>query len=235
MIIGQNFRMHIASEAELAQAYDIVYETRALDPDEVGFYRRIVGMVQPYVASGEFLDISCGLGHLVFFAKENGYKAYGIDISSKAIEIARESYPACEFLIGSAENLPFADESFDVITNLGSLEHYLDMEKAIRDSARVLKKEGIVVYMMPNQYFLPTIIRVLFTGKANDKVQPIERFATKLEWAELLEANGLKVELIGKYNIRFRNKGILGHLYNILRYTIPRNLSWHFFYFCRKA
>lgn len=187
MITGQNFRFSIDSEKRLADAYDDIYLKKIIATDNVKFYTNIVEMTKSYMPKGKFLDISCGLGYVVNFANMYGYRSYGIDISKRVSIIAKREFSSCDFIISSSERLPFENESFDIITNLGSLEHYIDMENAIRESVRILKKNGIVLYMMPNQYFLPTIVKVLFTGEPNDKIQPIERFASYKEWYFLLE------------------------------------------------
>lgn len=234
MIIGQNFKQSICTEEDLLAGYDSVYETGIMAADEIDSYKRIVDLAKKYIKTGKLLDISCGKGFVVGLASQNGFESYGLDISPKAIEMAIKKYPAGNFIQGSSEKMLFSNKEFDVITNLGSLEHYLDMEIAIKESVRVLKNSGIIIYMMPNQYFLPSIIKVLFTGDPNDKLQPIERFASKTEWKELLEKNGLKILDIKKYNPKAIEKGILGFIYNVFRFTIPLNLSSCFIYVCKK-
>jgi 2-polyprenyl-3-methyl-5-hydroxy-6-metoxy-1,4-benzoquinol methylase len=234
MIVGQNFKQKVSTESDLLAGYDNIYENEAMAADEICFYKKVVAIVLKYVNKGRLLDISCGRGFVVDIARQKGFQSCGLDLAPKAIELASKMYPECSFVQGSSERLPFYDCEFDVITNLGSLEHYLDMEIAIRESVRVLKDTGIAIYMMPNQYFLPSIIKVLFRGDPNDKLQPIERFASKIEWKGLLENNGLKVLKIEKYNQKAKGKGLLGFIYNSFIFTIPFNLSYCLIYICKK-
>ena len=95
-----------------------------------------------------FLDIGCGTGWAVRHAsriiKENG-KAFGIDLSSKMIEIAKANSPNNQnvfFFQANAENLPFEDNFFEFIICTNSFHHYLDPLKVLDEVFRVLKKEG---------------------------------------------------------------------------------------------
>ncbi len=235
MIIGQNFKQNVTTEKSLRDGYDKVYAEEIMKLDEDKFYNYIAKLAKKYSNNGSLLDISCGLGQLTNFSRELGFDAYGIDISNEAINKAKRNYPDCKFNIGNSERLPFENETFDIVTNMGSLEHYIDMEKAIKESARVLKKKGFALYMLPNQYFLPDFFKVFLLGDPNNKLQPIERFASKNEWKGLLENNGLKVVKILRYNQKFRGKGFLGFIYNVIEKIIPFNLSWHFIYICNRA
>lgn len=64
-----------------------------------------------------------------------------------------------------------------------------------------------------------------------------ERFGTRKEWQELIEANGLKVENVKAYNGSFTSKKVswwINVLYNIVRPFIPFNLSADFIFLCSK-
>ena len=95
-----------------------------------------------------FLDIGCGTGWAVRHAsriiKENG-KVFGIDLSTKMIEIAKANSLNNQnvfFFQTNAENLPFEDNFFEFIICTNSFHHYLDPLKVLDEVFRVLKKEG---------------------------------------------------------------------------------------------
>ena len=95
-----------------------------------------------------FLDIGCGTGWAVRYAsriiKENG-KAFGIDLSTKMIEIAKANSVNNQnvfFFQANAESLPFEDNFFEFIICTNSFHHYLDPLKVLDEVSRVLKKEG---------------------------------------------------------------------------------------------
>ena len=103
------------------------------------------------------LDYCCGDGYRsVFFAK-NGVNAVGIDISDVSIENCRtrawqEGVSArTEFFVMDAERTEFPDNTFDAAACIGVL-HHLDTEKAFRELARIVKKEGGVICNEPIAY-----------------------------------------------------------------------------------
>ena len=98
----------------------------------------------------EVLDLGCGNGsHIVFFA-EQGFNVSGIDISEQAIEIAKawthKHGLKADLRVGDIENLPFGDESFDVIISNGVFDHisFSKAKKCVQEAFRVCKPGGYV-------------------------------------------------------------------------------------------
>ena len=92
------------------------------------------------------LEIGCGMGtDGAQFAKA-GADYTGIDLTDAAIELARKRFELCglqgNFQISDAENLDFADESFDLVYSHGVLHHTPDTARAIREIHRVLVPGG---------------------------------------------------------------------------------------------
>ena len=95
------------------------------------------------------LDLGCGNGrHAIYFARE-GLKASGIDVSEKAIEWAvdwaqREGLDV-DFRTGDISNLPYADESFDVVVSHGVLDHVRAelAVTAVNQVRRILRVGGL--------------------------------------------------------------------------------------------
>jgi ubiquinone/menaquinone biosynthesis C-methylase UbiE len=97
------------------------------------------------------LDYCCGNGEDALYIARNGAKQVaGIDISEVSIENCRkraseEKLTAnTEFLVMDAEALNFGDDTFDVITEYGSL-HHLRLERAYSELARVVKHDGTII------------------------------------------------------------------------------------------
>lgn len=98
------------------------------------------------------LEIGCGLGtDLLQFAR-GGAIVTGLDLTEQSIELARKRFDMYgvpgSFQVGDAENLPFPDNSFDVVYSFGVLHHTPDTARAIREVARVLKPGGEIVIML---------------------------------------------------------------------------------------
>lgn len=94
------------------------------------------------------LDVGCGTGPMIeLFVQEFPNKEYtGLDLTPKMIEVAsQKNLPQTTFIVGDSENLPFEDESFDVITCTNSFHHYPNPQVFFNEVRRVLKKDGYLV------------------------------------------------------------------------------------------
>ena len=91
------------------------------------------------------LDVGCGTGFLLDgLARQRRAVYKGLDISEGMIEIARgKKIPGAEFVLGSANKLPWADGTFDVVTCVQSFHHYPYADEAMREAHRVLKPGGL--------------------------------------------------------------------------------------------
>lgn len=100
------------------------------------------------VKRGKALDICCGAGTNTAYIASKGFETTGIDISPKAIEIAEEKARKAgvkiRFIAGNALHLPFNDEEFDFIFDMGCFHHILpeDRELFIKGVHRTLKTGG---------------------------------------------------------------------------------------------
>ena len=98
------------------------------------------------------LEVGCGMGtDLLQFAR-GGACCTGIDLTPRSIEIARHRFRLYDadgaFMISDGENLPFRDESFDVVYSNGVLHHTPDTAGAIREVHRVLRPGGTAKVML---------------------------------------------------------------------------------------
>lgn len=91
------------------------------------------------------LDIGCGEGRLCRLFKPFVKEAVGIDPTVALIEHAKSKDPRGEYIVGIAEDLPFKNESFDLVVSCLSLIDIPDFEKAIDEMARVLTKGGTLL------------------------------------------------------------------------------------------
>jgi ubiquinone/menaquinone biosynthesis C-methylase UbiE len=100
------------------------------------------------------LDVGCGDGTFTRqFAKLHHGRLAGIDIRERKIEEARVAAAAAgvaiEFHNASAEAMPFADDSFDVVMFSNSLHHMADIDLALHEAVRVLAPGGLIYIMEP--------------------------------------------------------------------------------------
>jgi SAM-dependent methyltransferase len=88
------------------------------------------------------LDLGCGHGAFCAFAAGRGAVAHGIDVEPDAVACALEAVPGADFRLGLMENLPWAADSFDVVTAFDSLQYAVDPEMALIEASRVLRADG---------------------------------------------------------------------------------------------
>ena len=92
------------------------------------------------------LDVGCGTGYLFELINNNSSSYYGLDISKKMLEVAKnKNNPNTEYVYGTAEKLPFDDNSMNIVTCIQSFHHYPYPEEAIREVYRVLKPGGYYI------------------------------------------------------------------------------------------
>ena len=97
----------------------------------------------------KILDLACGPGLISknlssIFPKS---EIIGIDISKYSIKLAKKNCRGIKnvkFIIGSAQNIPFPNDYFDIIICKDSLHHFQNALKSIKEMYRVVKKNGII-------------------------------------------------------------------------------------------
>jgi SAM-dependent methyltransferase len=90
------------------------------------------------------LDVGCGAGRFCRMAADRGARVSGLDATPALVEIARERIPDGDFQVGDMEELPWADDSFDVVTGFNSFFIAADMVSALGEARRVVLPEAPV-------------------------------------------------------------------------------------------
>ena len=96
----------------------------------------------------KILDIGCGTGYFCKMASEKEMEVTGIDATPEFIDEAKKRLPEGQFIVGEMEELPFEEESFDVVCGFNSFQYAANAENALKESKRVLKKSGKIVAMI---------------------------------------------------------------------------------------
>lgn len=113
--------------------------------------------VLPIVQNKVVLDIACGSGYGTQTIAQTAKKVYGVDVDQDAIAYAQANYAQAntEFILGSAIDIPLADNSVDVVVSFETLEHIDDYRKFMAEIKRVLKNDGLLVLSTPNDKEFP--------------------------------------------------------------------------------
>jgi SAM-dependent methyltransferase len=99
------------------------------------------------VRQGErVLDLGCGTGNAAVAAARAGAAVTALDPAPRLLDVARERLAAegadAEVVLGDAQNLPFADDSFDIVLSVFALIFVPDPERGIAETLRVLRPGG---------------------------------------------------------------------------------------------
>ena len=94
------------------------------------------------------LDVGCGSGIFSDFAQSIGISVTGIDACENLIKRAEQRNSDANFLVGDMEELPFNNDSFDVVCGFNSFQYAGDIKNAFTEAKRVLKDNGKMVVMI---------------------------------------------------------------------------------------
>ena len=137
------------------------------------------------------LDVACGPGLVMSAARARGLSTSGVDLSENAIAIARQPPPDLDARVGNAEELPYEDATFDGVTCIGSLERFLDRERALREMIRVAKPSARFCFLVRNASTL--IWRVWRQALGRREVAGHQDAQTLDAWHALFGRCGLRV------------------------------------------
>lgn len=148
-------------------------------------------------AGGRALDVATGGGHTALWLVQHGWRVTAGDIAPRmlenAVKLAAESGHAIETRLFPAEEIPFGDNAFDLVTSRVAPHHFSSPEKFIAEVARVLK---------PGGHFL------LIDGSVPDNDPVTEewlhqvekwrdpshgRFLSRATWESLVQRAGLRI------------------------------------------
>ncbi|WP_343330677.1 bifunctional demethylmenaquinone methyltransferase/2-methoxy-6-polyprenyl-1,4-benzoquinol methylase UbiE [Polaribacter staleyi] len=111
---------------------------------------KIVGQNNPK----QILDIATGTGDLaIMMAALNPDRIVGLDISEGMLEVGKQKITKenlsdkIEMIVGDSEEMPFANDTFDAITVSFGVRNFANLEKGIKEIARVLKPTGVLVIL----------------------------------------------------------------------------------------
>jgi SAM-dependent methyltransferase len=102
--------------------------------------------------SPRILDVGCGTGVNLEHLEKLG-SVVGLDVAQAALQYCVKRRPFV-LAAGSFARLPFADQSFDVVTAFDVLEHDADPTSCLLESARVLKPGGLLLLSVPAYRFM---------------------------------------------------------------------------------
>ncbi len=176
--------MQITTPEALRASYERIWTVSDMR-ESADYYARCLDLAGAR-AGQRLLDVACGGGYLLMEAERRGLVTSGIDIADAALAKARRFAPKSDLRQGDAEVLPYADASFDVVTCLGSLEHFLRPPVALEEIRRVLAPGGRAIVVVPNQWFAYDVARGWLEGVGLSHGQESERYYSIAQARELV-------------------------------------------------
>jgi SAM-dependent methyltransferase len=194
----------IAKDAEkelpremMQHTYAILYEVEGSHWWYIG-RRRIISNFVKEICSRikdrrpKILDVGCGTGANLVMLGEFG-EAQGIDVSTDALSFCRER-GLDNVRHGAAEELPYEDETFDLVTALDVVEHLDDDMAGLKEFRRVLRADGRILLFVP---------AFMFLWGVQDDVSHHRRRYTLPELLRVVREAGFEIERATYANITF--------------------------------
>jgi SAM-dependent methyltransferase len=88
------------------------------------------------------IDVGCGEGRVARLLMDKGHTVEGVDASATLVEAARSGDPPVDATEATAADLPFEDGCADLVVAFMALQSIADLEGAIKEAARVLRRNG---------------------------------------------------------------------------------------------
>src|SRR6266487_4941377 len=112
-------------------------------------------------ARDEILDVGCGEGKI--WQLFPNLHVTGLDFSADNLKMAKQYLKP---VLGTAEKLPFKDNSFDLVVATEILEHVMHPDKVLEEANRVLKSGGHAIISFPNTAGLQFRLGILLWGRS---------------------------------------------------------------------
>ena len=134
-------------------------------------------------AGDRVLEVGCGTGVFLRAVVDCGAEATGLDASTALIELARTRVPEADLRVGDLQDLPFPDDSFDVVAGFNAFFFADDLVAALREAGRVAKPGCPVVIQVWGRHercdldAIKPLVRPYFPGYDPDAQPPPDLFA----------------------------------------------------------
>ena len=192
------------------------------------------------------LDVGCGAGtDLVRFAR-GGAIVTGVDVAASAIALARENVRQqgleADLREADGEDLPFADESGDLVYAHGGEQYTTNDRALVAECRRVLKTGGTAVFQVYNRVsWLNGLSKLMKVGLEHEDAPVLKKYSAR-EFRDILagfrdvriveERFPVKSRLHGGWKGLAFNTFFVG-TFNALPRSLVRRFGWHLLAFCR--
>jgi methionine biosynthesis protein MetW len=178
------------------------------------------------IEKGLILDLGCGDGIFLEHLKKRGINGIGLDISERAVELAKSRGLDCR-VFDLGEKLPFEDNSFETVILIDTLEHLFMPQEILREVHRVTKSH--LILSTPNFVSLAARIQVLrgLVPENNTLRKAHVVWVTRKLLHRLLREANFKIEK-EIFDSFYLGKPILGRIFEFLAGIRPEIFALSF-------
>jgi ubiquinone/menaquinone biosynthesis C-methylase UbiE len=157
-------------------------------------------------ANANVLDLGCGAGHVSFAVAPRATMVTAFDPSQQMLDVVASAAAARDLsniatVFGRAEDLPFANESFDVVITRFSAHHWADVPAALEEVYRVLRPTGVLVVIDIVAPEIPLYDTILQTVEILRDASHVRDYRTA-EWTAMLDTVGLHSIVRDKWKLK---------------------------------
>ncbi|UYN85596.1 MAG: class I SAM-dependent methyltransferase [Cyclobacteriaceae bacterium] len=162
------------------------------------------------------MDLGSSSGEFMELAADSGWRVIGVEPSIEGVKAAKAK--GLHVVQSPAEQLPFPDQSFDLVHSNHVFEHLADPMAAAKEAYRVLKPGGVVFIEVPNQFDNIQFFRYRLMGSVPVRERNIRSihhlvFFSRKSLRELLHRAGFEnIVIKNKYGEGRRGLAYLGSL-----------------------
>ncbi len=186
----------------IAARYDFINGIISFGTHKYG-KKQAINDLPDIIPDAKILDLCTGTGDLAYFLKSRG-RVTGVDFSEKMLVRARLKVPEAEFIQCDCTNLPFEDETFDLVTMGFGLRNIENANLAIDEVIRVLKPDGIFMHLDFSKtnpagdfifdMFVPFLVHVFYNNTVPYEylVKSKQEYFNPQELVDKFQTRGLK-------------------------------------------
>jgi demethylmenaquinone methyltransferase / 2-methoxy-6-polyprenyl-1,4-benzoquinol methylase len=155
--------------AAIARRYDLINDLQSFGLHRL-WKRRVIKLAQ--IKTGDSaLDLCCGTGDIALALAQNGAATTGLDFSPQMLEVAAQRQKtnpkfqnqSVKFLQGDAQQLPFSDNAFDIVTVGYGLRNLTSWERGLDEMFRVAKPGARIIVLDFGKPANPLWRKIYFT------------------------------------------------------------------------
>ncbi|MFZ5908144.1 MAG: class I SAM-dependent methyltransferase [Nitrospirota bacterium] len=140
----------------------------------------------------KLLEVGCGPGYFLQCAEKwfPNSEMYGLDLDESLIQFASSHLRRASLITHDGQNLPFPDETLDLVCSLQVVEHLEKPEEFFLEAYRIVKRNGHLIIATPNPAGIPAkILGKKWQGHRFDHIS----LKTPQEWSNIIHKSGFKI------------------------------------------